>query len=1002
MASRTTLVAVLACLATAAPAARAEQEQPGSIRGVVTDRDFDVPLAGAEVTIVELDGQRATTSELGNYSFGAVPAGRYTLVFSKSGYLREVVDNVQVLAGQLREVNAALAGDFTEMEEFIVQDLLRLGAGSEAALLKLRFESPALVDSIGADLMSRAGAGDAASAMRLVAGATVKDGKTAVIRGLPDRYVSSKLNGVRLPTADEDKRAVELDQFPSAVIESLQVTKTFTPDQQGDASGGAVDVRLKGVPDDWHFEIKSQVSRNSNLRGPNGFLSYEGGGVDTLGKRSGAGIPESRIGESWDGAVGPSLAEYPSESKWSAAGGGSVVLDNGARVGGFVSTFYERDASFYDDGVDDSWWVETVGGELTPERNQIQGDDDFKTRLFDVTEGEQSVQLGGLATFGVETENHSLALAYLYTRTAEDVATLAEDTRGKEYFFPGHNPLDPFGESNGAQGQDKAPYLRLETLQYTERDTGSLQLNGEHLLPMREWEFGDWLTLKKPVLSWTVSRNEASLNQPDKRQFGSLWWGPRFVPGVPPFTHASWEPPRHQPYKPGANFTLGNLQRIWKEIREDSQQYTFDLEIPFEQWDGIEGSIKAGVFSDRVDRAFNQDTFSNFEDPNNVFFGGWDERWSEAWEDEEHLITAAETDVDYTGSLNVGAWYLMSELPLNPSLTLVGGARFESTAIGIVNSPEEDALWFPPGDSAPRRLAETPGIADVDIDEDDTLPALSLIAVPVERLTLRAAWSQTIARQTFKEITPILQQEFLGGPIFIGNPELRTSDIENYDLRADWTPTEDTLVSLSWFRKKLTDPIEYVQSVIGFSFTSPVNYPSGELSGWEMEARQELGGLWKPLSGFAVGANATLIDSEVRLTEDEILAFEDLEVPLVSRDMTNAPEYLTNIFLTYDLEATGTQFGAFWTVQGDTLVSGAGVAADNFVPSIYARRNDTLNLSVSQRLGKYFELQFQIKNVTDPLIRTVYRSEFIGDDVTHTSFSRGVEYALSLTAEVDL
>jgi TonB-dependent receptor len=744
------------------------------------------------------------------------------------------------------------------------------------------------------------------------------------------------------------------------------------------------------------------VSRNSNLRGPGGFLTYEGGGVDMDGKRRNAGIPEDDIGASWDGAVGPSLGEYPSESKWSLAGGGSLLLENGARVGGFVSTFYERDANFFDDGVDDSWWVEDIGAGMTPERNQIQGGDDFKTRLFDVAQGEQSVQLGGLATFGIETENHRLALAYLYTRTAEDVATLAEDTRGKEYYFPGYRRWDPLDPGNSAAGQDTAPYLRLETLQYTERDTGSLQLTGEHTLPLREWEFGEILAFKRPVLEWTVSRNEASLNQPDKRQFGSLWWGPRYVPPVPPFGSASWEPSRHLPYKPGANFTLGNLQRIWKEIQEDSQQYTFDFEVPFTQWDGVEGSLKAGVFSDRVDRSFDQDTFSNFEDPNNAFYGGWEERWSQAWEDEEHVITPAETDVDYTGDLDVAAWFLMTELPLNPSLTLVGGARFESTAIGIVNSPEEDALWFPPGDSAPRRLAETPGVADVSIEEDDTLPALSLISVPLEDLTLRAAWSQTIARQTFKEITPILQQEYLGGPIFIGNPELRTSDLDNYDLRADWTPADDTLVSLSWFRKKIADPIEYVQNVIGFSYTTPVNYPSGEISGWEVEARQGLGSLWKPLGGFAVGANATLIDSAVRLTDDEIQAFEDLQVPITERDMTNAPEYLTNLFLTYDIDATGTQLGAFWTVQGDTLVSGAGVAANNFVPSIYARRFDSLNLSVSQRLGKYFKLQFQIKNVTDPLLRTVYRSEYIGDDVTNTSYSRGLEYALALTAEVDI
>ncbi|HVS08366.1 MAG TPA: carboxypeptidase regulatory-like domain-containing protein, partial [Planctomycetota bacterium] len=212
----------------------ASQQQPvGSIRGIVLDKDFDVPLMEAQVLNVET-GQKVATTDQGNFVFGEVPPGKYTLVFSKEGYVRQVRSDVVVSPGQLTDVNVALTGEFTEMEEFVVQDILVFGTGTEAALLKLRFESPALMDSISADLISRAGAGDAASALRLVAGASVQDGRTAVIRGLPDRYVSSQMNAVRLPSAVEDKRAVELDQFPAPVLESIQVSKTFTPDQQGD------------------------------------------------------------------------------------------------------------------------------------------------------------------------------------------------------------------------------------------------------------------------------------------------------------------------------------------------------------------------------------------------------------------------------------------------------------------------------------------------------------------------------------------------------------------------------------------------------------------------------------------------------------------------------------------------------------------------------------------------------------------------------------------------
>jgi hypothetical protein len=237
--------------------APAVQEQVGSIRGVVYDADFDAPLAAAKVTTVET-GQEVTTGDQGNFVFSQVPAGQYTLVFAKDGYVRQVKAKVVVTAGSLTEVSASLAGDFTDMEEFVVQDVLLMGAGTEAALLQLRLDSPSFMDSIGSDLMNQAGAGDAASALRLVAGASLQEGKSAVIRGLPDRYVSNQLNGVRLPSADPDKRAVELDQFPAAVIQSIQVSKTFTPDQQGDASGGAVNVVLKGIPEQSSLDVKGQ------------------------------------------------------------------------------------------------------------------------------------------------------------------------------------------------------------------------------------------------------------------------------------------------------------------------------------------------------------------------------------------------------------------------------------------------------------------------------------------------------------------------------------------------------------------------------------------------------------------------------------------------------------------------------------------------------------------------------------------------------------------------
>ena len=978
----------LATAAVRAEPAAAARAQAGSIRGLVYDADFDAPLGGALVTIVET-GAKVFTTEQGNFVFTEVPAGHYTLVFAKEGYVRQVKADVAVEPGQLTELVVSLAGEFTEMDEFVVQEILELSTGTETALLELRFESPALLDSISADLMSRAGASDAAGALRLVTGATVQDGKFAVIRGLPDRFVSSQMNGVRLPSADEDKRAVELDQFPTAVIESIQVTKTFTPDQQGDASGGAVNVLLRGIPDETSLTFKAQTSYNSNVTGRSDFLTYDGGGVNLLGKDDGdRDIQYDAIGTNWDGAVGVSRDDAPIDYKWALDAGWKHELESGLKLGAFASLFYERDSSFYDDGVEDSWWVLNPGDPMTPEVNQgLPGDSEFKTSLFDVTQGSQSVHWGGLGTLGLESENHRLGLTALYTHIAEDVATLAEDTRGKEFFFPGYDPDDPTHPGNN-EGRRQAPYIRTETLEYTERDTGTLQLDGRHTLAYEGFELGSGMRFRRPELAWRLSRSFADMDQPDKRTFGAF-----FLPA------SNVDQPEWLPYQPATNFTVGNLQRTWKQIEEDSRQYALDLELPFEQWSGREGYVKLGLFDDDVERAYDQESFSNLQDPSGSFSGDFDDFWSDFFPDEDHPILDGPPfqDVDYDGEQDLSAWYGMLDLPVSKPLSVIGGVRFESTEISIVNLPEQDAQWIAPGEFAPTDF--DPGEGDVAFDQDDVLPSIGLVFEPTAQLTLRGSYSETVARQTFKELSPILQQEFLGGPVFIGNPTLGMAALQNYDLRLDYVPRQGSLVSLSWFSKDVEDAIEYVQEVssVGFGYTTPRNYPEGELSGYEVELRENLGNFREALDGLTLGANATFIDSEVTLPADEAAELAGIAVPQPTRDMTSAPDYLYNLYLTWEPPESDTQIGLFYSVQGDTLVAGAGTQGNVFVPSVYAEDYGTLNFSIAHRIGRNVKLQFQAKNLTDPEIEEVYRSDFIDGDVTKTSYTRGREYSLGLS-----
>jgi hypothetical protein len=116
--------------------------------------------------------------------------------------------------------------------------------------------------------------------------------------------------------------------------------------------------------------------------------------------------------------------------------------------------------------------------------------------------------------------------------------------------------------------------------------------------------------------------------------------------------------------------------------------------------------------------------------------------------------------------------------------------------------------------------------------------------------------------------------------------------------------------------------------------------------------------------------------------------------------MSNAPEFLYNAFVTWDVDVTKTSFGFFYTVTGDSLVQGPGPSNSYFVPATYETRYEQANLTVTQALGKHVRLTLAGRNLTNALRREVYRSEYLEDDVTRRSFTEGVEWALSIGGEI--
>ncbi len=140
-------------------------------------------------------------------------------------------------------------------------------------------------DLLGADMIARLGDSTVAAALRRVPGLTLVQDKYVYIRGLGERYSQSTLNGAYIPSPDLTRNVIPLDVFPTSIVESLRVQKSWSPRMPASFGGGAVDIRTRGIPDALTFKLEVGLGENSET--PGDAISYRGGGDDILGTDDG-------------------------------------------------------------------------------------------------------------------------------------------------------------------------------------------------------------------------------------------------------------------------------------------------------------------------------------------------------------------------------------------------------------------------------------------------------------------------------------------------------------------------------------------------------------------------------------------------------------------------------------------------------------------------------------------------------------------------------------------
>jgi len=226
-----------------APAPKKKKDAPAQLKGTVTDALTGETLIGANVRI---DGTSfgAATDIDGTYTISSVPAGMYTVIFSYIGYKTLEETGVVLTSGESLELNAEISTESLLGEEIIVTAQAR---GQMAAINQQRASS-SIVNIVSSDRIKEVPDVNAAESIGRLPGVSLKrsggEGNKVVVRGLSPQYTNVTIDGVRMTGVDGD-RSVGLSIISSEMLDGIELSKSLTADQDADAIGGVVNLRLR-------------------------------------------------------------------------------------------------------------------------------------------------------------------------------------------------------------------------------------------------------------------------------------------------------------------------------------------------------------------------------------------------------------------------------------------------------------------------------------------------------------------------------------------------------------------------------------------------------------------------------------------------------------------------------------------------------------------------------------------------------------------------------------
>ncbi|WP_299182859.1 TonB-dependent receptor [uncultured Aquimarina sp.] len=928
-------------------------QETGSIAGTLLDKEVNnQPLPFANIVIVGTT--QGTSSDFdGKYEITNITPGTYTLEFSFTGYETLRIPDVVIEPNKVTVIDTALGATAAALEEVVIK--VQTSREREEALLLEQKNAVQIKESIGAEQLTRLGVSNASAATTKISGVSKAEGSGDIyVRGLGDRYLSTTLNGLPIPSDNIDKKNIDLELFPTRFIGNVSISKTFAPSNSADLASGNIDIVSKQVTKTKDIGVSVSAGVNSNAADSDIFSNF----------KTTANNNDISLGIYSREFEANNLVNALTQQSWNTTEATAPInYGFGFNIGGILGE--ARNLKLYFSGgqsVDHEYreglFREYDQGNL----RDIVPEDDLRRWLRTVN------STAMLHSQYKISDDHKLSFnSFVINKVFEETLEAGRE-RTTEFF----EELDNIEE--GSQ------FLRDQNIKNT--FLSATQLIGEHRLS------------EKNNLEWAAGFNYLVANEPNR------------IRNEVNILNDNPNTPENEDGIIELGFTGGFQQR--KSVQEITDQ-EINARIS-DKWVLKQNEDEEDIFVLNVGGDFRNKT----RDFLSQFFGveeGNVEINPTSIDALGDIFTQQNFD---TGALQLNTQpidtYDAELLSYSGNANFTGTFNKFTAQVGVRYQKDEIDVNFDVGNFV-NPLTGQARIGSSNKEYDNFYPYLNLKYSVNEKLALRLSGSLGQTLPEFKEIAPF-QYVSQVGQVFQGNPNVERSQNYNVDFKVEFFPENDELISFSAFYKRIEDPINRGLQRGGEDIFSYFNTGDrARILGFELEGRVYIIKKRESNPNLRLSGNISYLD-HVQDLKDVIREDGTLEQTFKYGNRTEiglegASDWISNLSLTFN---SGEEFPYELTLTGNYTsdkIFALGAPRNQQQPDVFFNGEIiekgfvTLDFIANKQINDNWSIGLTAKNLLNPTIeRTQFIQEVVSGDQfedTILSYSTGINTSLSVS-----